>query len=93
MSAAVREAWEFYRDNCTGFKEPMRRKLRELDEYVSRLEARLGHGTCRVESMHGYTDPFVSTRYSVELSCHTLEDWPDSEPPDYCPWRGAKVVE
>jgi len=49
--------------------------------------------TCHMESMHGYTDPFVSTRYSVELSCHTLEDWPDSEPPEYCPWCGAKVVE
>lgn len=49
--------------------------------------------TCRVESMHGYTDPFASTRYSVELSCHTLEDWPDSEPPEYCPWCGARVVE
>lgn len=48
--------------------------------------------SCRVESMHGYTDPFVSTRYSVELSCHTLEDWPDREPPSYCPWCGARVV-
>lgn len=48
--------------------------------------------TCHVESMHGYTDHFASTRYSVELSCHTLEDWPDREPPEYCPWCGAKVV-
>lgn len=49
--------------------------------------------TCHVESMHGYTDPFASTRYSVGLSCHTLEDWPDREPPEFCPWCGAKVVE
>lgn len=57
------------------------------------VEAVLGDRTCRVESMHGYTDPYVSARYSVELSCHTLEDWSDSEPPAYCPWCGAKVVE
>ena len=56
------------------------------------VAATLGPGTCRVESMHGYTDTFASTRYSVELSCHTLEDWPDREPPDFCPWCGARVV-
>ena len=53
----------------------------------------VGRGTCRLESMHGYTDPYVTTRYVVELSCHTLDDWPESEPPAYCPWCGAKVVE
>ena len=42
--------------------------------------------------MHGYTDPYTTTRYVVELSCHTLDDWPESEPPAYCPWCGAKVV-
>lgn len=57
------------------------------------VAATLGPGTCHVESMHGYTDPFASTRYSVELSCHTLEDWPDREPPEYCPWCGARVME
>lgn len=57
------------------------------------IAATLGPGTCRVESMHGYTDHFASTRYSVELSCHTLEDWPDCDPPEYCPWCGARVVE
>lgn len=57
------------------------------------IEATLGRGTCRLESMHGYTDPYVTTRYVVELSCHTLDDWPESEPPAYCPWCGAKVVD
>lgn len=57
------------------------------------IEATLGRGTCRLESMHGYTDPYVATRYVVELSCHTLDDWPESEPPAYCPWCGAKVVD
>ena len=56
------------------------------------VEATLGRGTCRMESMHGYTDPYVATRYVVELSCHTLDDWPESELPIYCPWCGAKVV-
>ena len=56
------------------------------------IAATLGRGTCRVESMHGYTDPYTTTRYVVELSCHTLDDWPESEPPAYCPWCGAKVV-
>ena len=56
-------------------------------DYLTHRTAR----TCRMESMHGYTDPYVSTRYTVELSCHTLEDWPDSEPPSYCPWCGRKV--
>ena len=37
-SERVTEAWEFYRDNCPGFKEPMRMELRKLDEYVSGLE-------------------------------------------------------
>ena len=56
------------------------------------IEATLGRETCEVESMHGYTDPYTTTRYVVELSCHTLDDWPESEPPAYCPWCGAKVV-
>ena len=37
-SKKVTETWEFYRDNCPGFKEPMRKKMRELDEYVADLE-------------------------------------------------------
>lgn len=57
------------------------------------IAATLGRGTCRLESMHGYTDPYVTTRYVVELSCHTLDDWLESEPPAYCPWCGAKVVD
>lgn len=38
-SAAVREAWEFYRDTHQGFKEPMRREFRKLDECVDSLES------------------------------------------------------
>lgn len=34
----VTETWEYYRDNCPGFKEPMRKRFRELDEYVAGLE-------------------------------------------------------
>lgn len=49
--------------------------------------------TCTVESMHGFTDAYVSTRYFVELSCHTIDDWGDSEPPQYCPYCGRKVVD
>lgn len=36
---AVKEVWEFYCDNCLGFKEPMRKQMRELDAYVAKLEA------------------------------------------------------
>lgn len=56
------------------------------------LNAVLGRGECSIESMHGYTDAFAQTRYSVQLSCHTIDDWGDSEPPDYCPYCGKKVV-
>ena len=38
-TTAVTELWEFYRDNCTGYKEPMRKKLHELDDSVAELEA------------------------------------------------------
>lgn len=38
-SKRVTCTWEFYRDNCDGFKEPMRKELRKLDGYVSNLEA------------------------------------------------------
>lgn len=38
-SESVDEVWEFYRDNCPGFKEPMRKEFRKLDEHVTRLEA------------------------------------------------------
>ena len=39
-SQRVTETWEFYRDNCPGFKEPMRKRFRELDEYVVGLEVK-----------------------------------------------------
>ena len=38
-SERVTQAWEFYRDNCQGYKEPMRREFRKLDEHVSSVEA------------------------------------------------------
>lgn len=38
-SDGVTKVWEFYRDNCAGFKEPMRKELRKLDDYVASVEA------------------------------------------------------
>lgn len=38
VTPEVTGVWEFYRDNCPGFKEPMRKQLRRLDEYVAALE-------------------------------------------------------
>ena len=57
------------------------------------VAATLGAGTCKVESMHGYTDAHTHTSWCVELSCHTLDAWEDSIPPSYCPICGARVVE
>lgn len=59
-------------------------KLREL------LDER---GECRVEAMNGYTDGYVSTKWFVELSCHTLDAWEDEIPPRYCPYCGKRVVD
>lgn len=47
---------------------------------------------CHVEVMRGYTDPYACTRYYVELSCHVLDSWEDSNPPRYCPYCGRRVV-
>ena len=57
------------------------------------LNAALGDVTCKVESMHGYTDAHTHTSWCVELSCHTLDAWEDSIPPSYCPICGRKVVD
>ena len=38
-SKRVTQAWEFYRDNTQGYKEPMRREFRKLDEHVFSVEA------------------------------------------------------
>lgn len=57
------------------------------------IAATLDAGTCKVESMRGYTDAFAHTSWHVELSCHTLDAWEDTEPPNYCPICGRKVVE
>ena len=80
-SAAVTEAWEFYRDNCPGFKEPMRRKLRELDEYVSRLEARLG--SCRNISRRGFS--------STEFVCSECGAHYVGFEFQYCPHCGGRI--
>lgn len=40
-SEKVTEVWEYCRDNYSGFKEPMRKQFRRLDEYVSELESKL----------------------------------------------------
>lgn len=65
----------------------------DFQAIADELNAELGRGECRVESMHGFTDPFVGTGHCVELSCHTIDDWRDSEPPAFCPYCGRKVVE
>lgn len=56
------------------------------------VAATLGARTCKVESMHGYTDAHTHTSWCVELSCHTLDAWEDAEPPNYCPICEARVV-
>lgn len=38
VTPEVTGVWEFYRDNCPGFKEPMRKQFRRLDKYVAALE-------------------------------------------------------
>ena len=57
------------------------------DELMALLKQR----TCTVESSHGYTDALVSTRFVHELSCHTLDEWPNREPPSYCPYCGRRI--
>ena len=47
--------------------------------------------TCTVETVYSYSETYHTLRYVVELSCHTI-DWDDSEPPQYCPYCGRKVV-
>ena len=54
------------------------------------IEATLGRGTCTVEGSHSY-DTADGPKWYIELSCHTLDEWPDKEPPLYCPWCGARV--
>lgn len=49
--------------------------------------------TCKLESSHGWTDAYVSHRWTVELDCHTIDDWGERELPDYCPYCGRKVVD
>lgn len=66
--------------------EPMQASV--LLDIADALEA----VTCELEGMHGYTDPFVRTRYAVELSCHTIDEWGEREPPEYCPYCGRRVV-
>lgn len=49
--------------------------------------------TCTVESIYSYLETYHTLRYVVELSCHTIDDWGDSEPPEFCPWCGKRVMD
>lgn len=72
-SESVTKAWEFYRDNCQGFKEPMRKEFRRLDEYVASLEsdnAKLRERIHELE-MEG-SDHFYRTAYAEDAN-RTLE--------------------
>lgn len=51
---AVTELWEFYRENCAGFKEPMRKRLHELDAYVAGLESENSSLRKDLEDLEGY---------------------------------------
>lgn len=65
----------------------------ELGDGTGYVRLDVKTGTCTVESIHGFTDAHVNTRYFVELSCHTIDDWSDSEPPKFCPYCGRKVID
>ena len=55
--------------------------------------ARLGYvkqRTCHVES--SIIDTYEYNRWEYELSCGHVIIWEDSEPPNYCPDCGRKVV-
>lgn len=52
-SERVTQAWEFYRDNCQGYKETMRQEFRKLDEYVSSIETENAKLQERVEWLDG----------------------------------------
>ena len=67
--------------------------LKAFGKMEQEIAATLGSGTCKVESMHGYTDAHTHTSWCVVLSCHTLDAWEDSIPPSYCPICGRKVVD
>lgn len=56
-SQHVQEAWEYYRDNCPGFKEPMRKALRKLDAYVTDIEERLARAYDPQRLRLGQADP------------------------------------
>ena len=58
----VTETWEYYRDNCSGFKEPMRKRFRELDERIVALEE-----LCA--DMHHYCDTLCTECEFVNGIC------------------------
>lgn len=77
-SESVTKAWEFYRDNCQGFKEPMRKEFRRLDEYVASLESenaelrelvRIAGTYC----VNGYCDPDDGCPLLVDGKCQLTD--------------------
>ena len=55
------------------------------------IDATLGRGTCQVKG--SIIDTYEYNRWEYELSCGHTIIWEDSEPPNYCPNCGAKVVD
>ena len=58
------------------------------------IEATLGRGTCHVVSSirHDYEGGYAGTEWEHELSCGHKVWWGNDDPPEWCPWCGAKVV-
>lgn len=54
------------------------------------VAATLGPGTCEVEG--SIIDTYEYNRWEYDLSCGHTIIWESSEPPNYCPECGKKVV-
>lgn len=58
------------------------------------VEVTLGRGECHVVSSvrHDYEGGYAGTEWEHELSCGHKTWWSSDEPPEWCPWCGARVV-
>lgn len=54
------------------------------------IAATLGRGTCKVEG--SIIDTYEYNRWEYELSCGHTIIWEDSEPPNFCPECGRRIV-
>jgi hypothetical protein len=55
------------------------------------IAATLGRGTCQVKD--SIIDTYEYNRWEYELSCGHTIIWEDSEPPNYCPNCGRRIVD